>query len=111
MHLRGTVLIVSAGSGLSRKPRPMVVVQASDVDFPETLLVVPLTSRQVSDDFFAPLLLPDDQNGLEIASRAMINRVGPIRKSEIGRIAGSLSAEAMERIDEALQIIMGLGSG
>jgi mRNA interferase MazF len=109
MHPRGTVLIVSAGSGLSRKPRPMIVVQASGVDFPETLLVVPLSSRDVPENLFTPLLTPDEANGLHSASRAMINRVGPIRKSDIGQIVGTISESDIERIDVALQTVLGLG--
>jgi mRNA interferase MazF len=110
MHPRGTVLIVSAGSGLSRKPRPMIVVQASGVDFPDTLLVVPLSSREVPESLYTPLVIPDEHNGLHEASRAMINRVGPIRKSEIGQIVGTLSEMDIARIDEALQTVLGLAS-
>jgi mRNA interferase MazF len=89
----------------------MIVVQASRIDFPDTLLVVPLTSREVSDNVLTPMLLPDDQNGLQDASRAVVNRVGPIRKSDIGHVAGTLSAADIERIDLALQTVLGLGLG
>ncbi len=38
----------------------------------------------------------------------MINRVGAIRKSDIGRIVGALSTADMERVDAALSLVLGL---
>ncbi len=108
MVARGTVLIVSAGGGLAGKPRPAVVVQASQFVFPETLIVVPLTSRKVDDNAAMPVLLPDGSNGLETASKAMIHRIGAIRKSEIGEFIGTLSVEDIARLDASLTLVLGL---
>ena len=109
MVARGTVLIVSVGGGLGGKPRPAIVIQASQFDFPETIIVVPLTTRTAEDNAVMPVLLPDEQNGLVDASKAMTHRISAIRKSDIGRVAGTLSAKDMERVDAALQIVLGIG--
>lgn len=105
---RGTVLIVSAGGGLAGKPRPAVVVQASQFNFPETLIVVPLTSTETEKNAAMLVLLPDMSNGLSEASSLMTHRIGAVRKSDIGKKVGSLSVADMERIDGALSLVLGL---
>jgi mRNA interferase MazF len=105
---RGSVLIVSANGKLSGKPRPAIVIQESQFDFPETLIVVPLTSRHAAENVVMPMLLPDETNGLGDASRAMIHRISAIRKSDIGKVSGKLSSDDMAKIDAALVLVLGL---
>ena len=110
MIARGATVIVSSGSGVSRKPRPAIVIQAADFDFPETVIVVPLTGQLVDDNMIMPLLTPDPQNGIEGVSRAMIHRMGAVRKSDIGRVIGNLSREDIEKVDMALSLVLGLNA-
>jgi mRNA interferase MazF len=111
MVLRGQVLIASTGGSISGKPRPVVVVQDPRFDFADTLIVVPLTTEDAVDRLIRPLIQPDEQNGLDQPSSAMINRIGAIRKSDVGRFAGSLSRPDMERVDAALSLVLGLNTG
>ena len=111
MIARGTVLIVSTTGGLAGKPRPAIVIQASQYDFPETLIVVPLTSLDVNDDLAMPILLPDDMNGLLEPSCLMTQRIAAVRKNDLGKIIGSMSRNDMERVDAALLLVLGLDFG
>jgi mRNA interferase MazF len=106
---RGSVIIVSAGGRLVGKPRPVVVVQASQFDFPETLIVVPLTSVSADENAVTPVLLPDTSNGLAEKSKAMMHRIGAIRKSDVGKNIGMISTEDLAKIDAALMLVLGLG--
>jgi mRNA interferase MazF len=108
MFEKGTILTISGSDGLRGKPRPAVVVQASEFDFPDTLLIVPLTSRDVDDNFITPLIIPDGANGPNEPSRAMVQRMGAIHKANVGNPIGSLSNEDMNRVDAALALILGL---
>ena len=110
MIARGTVLTVSMGGGIGGKPRPVVVVQASDIDFAHTLVVVPLTSRDSADLDLRPVLLPDDANGLKEPSSLMTHRIAAVSKSDIGTAVGALSAMDMERVDAALTLVLGLNA-
>jgi mRNA interferase MazF len=108
MIRRGTVLLVSPGGAGGRKPRPSIVVQADGLDFPETITVVPLTTFDSSTPDLKPTFLPDELNGLKEQSSLMIQRIGSVRKSDIGGIIGDMSGEDMERIDAALMLLLGL---
>lgn len=72
------------------------------------MIVISLTKGDAIDRAIRPLIQPDEQNGLDQPSCAMINRVGAIRKSDIGRIVGALSTADMERVDAALSLVLGL---
>ena len=111
MFARGTVLIVSVGGGLSGKPRPTVVIQAAQFDFPETVIVVPLTSTDQQDNSALPVLLPDSANGLLEPSALMTHRITAARKSDVGNAIGTMSPDDMARIDAALSLVLGLNAG
>jgi mRNA interferase MazF len=109
MIRRGTVLSVSLGGVGGRKPRPSIVVQANGLDFPETIVVVPLTTSDSWDSGLKPTFQPNAINGLKEPSSLMIQRIGSVRKSDVGALIGNLSDEDMDRVDTALSMLLGLG--
>jgi mRNA interferase MazF len=109
MVMRGQVLLASTGGGISGKPRRVVVVQDSRFDFADTLMIVPLTTEDAVDRLIRPMIQPDQQNGLDQPSSAMINRLGAIRKSHVGKNIGMIAAEDLAKIDAALMLVLGLG--
>ena len=108
MAARGSVLTISAGDRVRGKPRPAVVVQNAGFDFPETLIVVPLSSRGVEANAATPLFQPDDGNKLESPSYAMIQRMGAVEKTDVGEVVGNLADIDMQRLDAALALVLGL---
>lgn len=108
MIRRGTVLLVSPGGVGGRKPRPSIVVQASGLDFPETIVVVPLTTSDSAMPDLKPTFQPDETNGLKEQSNLMIQRIGSVRKSDVGDLIGAMSDEDMARVDAALLMLLGL---
>ncbi len=110
MVARGTVVIVSTGGSLVGKPRPAIVIHANQFDFPETRIVVPFTSWDVTDELVMPIFLPDALNGLLEPSSLMTHRIAAIRKSQIGKIIGTMSREDMVRVDLALSLVLGLNA-
>jgi mRNA interferase MazF len=107
---KGTVVVSSSSKGLSGKPRPAIVVQDEKLDLFETVIVIPLTSLHGSDRSINPVISPDEKNGLEHRSMAMVQRVGPVKKTEIGQAIGMLSEADMMRINTAMILILGLGT-
>jgi mRNA interferase MazF len=111
MFKRGTVLTVALGGGSGHKPRPAIAVQASDLDFPETLVVVPFTSENGSTPNLRPVFLPDRSNGLIEPSSLMTHRIMSVRKSAVGKAIGTMSPEDMARVDAALSLVLGFNAG
>lgn len=105
---RARVITAAMGGGSGHKPRPVLVVQASDFESDDTLVVVPFTSGQSSDLTTKPVFRPDGVNGLLEASSLMTHRISAVRKSDVGTIIGKLSPDDMERVDLALALVLGL---
>jgi mRNA interferase MazF len=108
MVRRGDVVVAAVGGEAGNKPRPAVIVQDDAVDGTTTVLMVPLTSDIPASFIARPLFEPTAENGLLLPSLLMSERVMPARRSAIGQVVGRFNAEEMERVEVALQIILGM---
>lgn len=103
---RGEIWSV-AGAGYAGKPRPSVIIQEDRFSHLDSVTILPLTSRDELDD--RPLIEPDVSNGLNVASRAMMDKITTVAKSKLGAKIGELSDGDMERPETAVLVFMGIG--
>jgi mRNA interferase MazF len=108
MIVRGSVLTISARGKVRGKPRPAIAIQADGFDFPETLIVVPLTTHEADPNIATPRFEPDKGNGLESPSFAMIQRMGAVEKTDVGDVIGALSEDDLQRLNSAIAMVLGL---
>ena len=104
---RGDV-VIATGPGFGGKPRPNLVIQADEYLSLSTLILLPITS-DLSDP---PSLLrvridPDDANGLREVSEVMTDIPVTTRPDKVHKYAGTLSAEDMERVEDAIFLVLG----
>ena len=104
---RGAIVIVSIGGGLG-KPRPALIVQTDDWMGTKTVLVAPFTSDIPGDMLLRPVFEPSSENGLRDRSALMVDKITPARWADIGDVAGRLSNDDMERVEVAMQMILGI---
>ncbi len=111
---RGEIWLVALGSGRPGEPgktRPAVVVSVNELISgvaEELIVVVPLSSS------LAPSALRvevEPTTGLERESRAVCRAVRSVASSRLVRRLGSLDGETMERLEQALALILGLNGG
>jgi mRNA interferase MazF len=105
---RGNTIIAVFGGVLGGKPRPAVIVQDDLFDGPVTVLAIPFTSGLKTASFVRPVIEPDDANGLDEPSCPMTDKVFPVRREMIGQVIGMLSDQDMQRIEFAMQAILGM---
>jgi mRNA interferase MazF len=104
---RGDVWTVS-GAGYAGKPRPAVIVQDDVFAATESVTVCSLTTTESSTPMVRPLITPHADNGLKEPSRVMADKVTTTQRKQLGRRIGSLSAQDMEHVDQALTLFLGL---
>lgn len=105
---RGAV-VVCVLAGDFGKPRPAVVVQSDLFNSTHgTITVCPLTSQLVDAPLFRIRIAPRKSNGLKKRSDVMVDKVTGIRRERITETIGSLNAEELQAIDEALARWLGL---
>jgi mRNA interferase MazF len=105
---RGDVVLVVAQGDMG-KPRPGVVVQADDLGETTTsVLICPMSSDLTEFKRTRPLVEPSALNGLRVQSQIMTDKLNALRRDRIRQVIGALDAEALERLDTALLVVLGL---
>ncbi len=100
---RGDVVLIAAG-----KPRPAVIVQDDRFETPSDVLICPFTSTLIDAPIYRLQVNPTPENGLQVASQAMIDKIGPAARTMIGRVIGRLTDDEMARLTQAVATIIGL---
>jgi mRNA interferase MazF len=105
---RGSVVLMVVPGDLGR-PRPGVVVQSDDLG-PDTftVLICPSTSDIDSSRMLRPVVEPTEVNGLLLRSQLMTDKLTPLRRDRIRRVIGKLDADALDALNRALLVVLGL---
>jgi mRNA interferase MazF len=105
---RGEIWTAAAGSGYIGKPRPVVIVQDDRFDATASVTVCAFTTDTTDAPLFRLVVVPDDANGIQAASRLMVDKITTIPKSKVGERLGRLGDEDMIRLDRAMMVFLGL---
>jgi mRNA interferase MazF len=105
---RGSVVLMVVPGELDR-PRPGVVVQSDDLG-PDTftVLVCPSTSDIDTSRRLRPVVEPTAVNGLLLRSQLMTDKLIPVRRDRLRRAIGKLETDALDALDRALLVVLGL---
>ena len=104
---RGEIWTVSGAPGYGSKPRPAVIVQSDVLAETESLVTCGLTALPDSERYFRPGIEPSPSNGLDRFSHVMTEKLTAIPRSKLGERVGALTDDDMERVERALQLVLG----
>lgn len=105
---RGDVVLANL-TGDYGKPRPAVVVQGdviNDLGF-SSVVVCPMTSAVSGVSMVRIAVEPQPANGLSAPSEVMTEKVVAVRRDRLRRTIGQLSDEVMNKVDDALLMVLG----
>lgn len=104
--VKGQVIMVeltSTEANVQRGLRPVIVIQNNIGNkFSPTLIVAPLTSRIKRDMVTHAKLYPTIENGLSVASVALLEQIQTISKDSVKRVLGVLNDVEMKLINKAI---------
>ena len=110
---RGEIYLTALDPTLGReiqKTRPALIIQ-NDVSnrLSEITIVAPITSTvRFPLNPVHVLLVADERTGLSVTSVALFNQIRAVDRIRLTKRLGVVDAEAMERVDEAIKISLGL---
>lgn len=105
---RGDVVVVIMGGEIG-KPRPALVVQADELgERTTTVLLCPMSSDTADTTLLRPQVEPSPENGLRARSQIMTDKLAAVSRTRIRDVIGHLEAAAMEDMDRALLVVLGL---
>jgi mRNA interferase MazF len=105
---RGEVWSSAGGQDYAGKPRPCVVIQSNAYNATNSVTICLLTSTVTLAAYTRPLIEPDDANGLNVPSRAVVDKLTTLPREKLGRQLGRLSDNDVTRLDTAILIFLGL---
>lgn len=90
--------------------RPVVIIQndLGNLHAP-TVIVAPITSRASKPALPTHASIPSGEGGLRRSSTALCEQVRTLEKSRLKRHLGSLSAERLRCVDQALRASLDIG--
>jgi mRNA interferase MazF len=105
---RGEVWTAAGGKDYAGKPRPIVIVQDDRFDATASITICAFTSDPTDAPLFRLVVEPSEVNGLETASRLMVDKSTTMPKTKLGRRIGRLADHDMVRLNRGLMIFLGL---
>lgn len=96
-----------AGGVYASKPRPAAVIQDDRFGGTESVTVCPFTTTAVDAPLLRYPVEADASNGLENDSHLMIDKVTTVRRTNVIRHAGQLSATQLIEAERLLMVFLG----
>ena len=109
---RGDIWLVNLDPTIGyeiRKARPAVIIQ-NDIGnkYSPITIIAPVTSQNIDKIYPIEVLLTKENSGLDIVSKVLLNQIRAIDKRRLTKKLGSVNAEIIEKINEALKISLDL---
>ena len=104
---RGDIVIVLA-QGHYGKPRPAVVIQSDALDEADSVLVSLLTSTITEASFYRLVVTPTIENGLEVPSQVMVDKILALPREKCSLPIGSLDKRSMIALNHMLAVMIGI---
>jgi mRNA interferase MazF len=99
---------VSGGPEYLGKPRPAVVLQDDRFEPTSSVTVCPFTSDPTEAPLLRVLVEPSLINGLQFASRLMVDKITTVSRARVGTLIGRLTDEDLVRLNRAVMVFLGL---
>jgi mRNA interferase MazF len=107
---RGDIWTVAGGSDYAGKPRPVVVIQDDSFDATVSITLCAFTTDDTDAPYIRLLIEPNERNGLQTASRLMVDKITTVPKSKLGARVGRLDDEDIVRLNRAILVFLGLAA-
>lgn len=99
---------MAGGGDYTGKPRPVVVIQDDRFDATDSITVCAFTTDPTDAPLFRVMVEPSERNGLEAASRIMVDKIVTVRRQRVGAYVGELDDEDVVRLNQAVLVFIGL---
>ena len=105
---RGEIWTVAGGPNYAGKPRPTIILQSDKFDATPSVTICPLTGTHVDNVHARLAIAPTEQNGLQVSSQAMVDKIATIPKSKAGYRIGRLDRRDIAKLNTAITLFLGL---
>lgn len=101
-------LVTIAVQGDYGKPRPALVIQASQFDEHPSVTILPITSALVAAPLLRITVQPSAENGLQKPSQVMVDKTMTVPREKVGPVFGRIGADVLVEVDRCLAVFLGI---
>lgn len=101
-------LVTIAVQGDYGKPRPALVIQASQFDEHPSVTILPITSSLVAAPLLRITVQPSAENGLQKPSQVMVDKTMTVPREKVGPVFGRIDADVLVEVDRCLAVFLGI---
>jgi mRNA interferase MazF len=105
---RGEIYTAAARGPYTGKPRPVVIVQDDRFDATGSVTVCPFGTNPVDAPLVRLAIDPTGENGLDLPSRLMVDKVTTVPRSSLGERLGRLRDDELVQMNRSLIVFLGL---
>jgi mRNA interferase MazF len=105
--MRGELVTIAMQGDLG-KPRPALVIQASQFSEHSSATVLPITSTLVTAPLLRVTIRPSAKNGLLRPSQVMVDKAITVRRDKLGPVFGHIEADALLEVERCLAVFLGI---
>src|SRR5262245_9359499 len=105
---RAEIWTVAGGPDYAGKPRPAAILQDDAFEGTASITLCPFTTHLVDAPLIRLPIEPTKQNGLNVASHLMVDKITTVVRSKLQKRLGRLADEDMIRLNRAVLVFLGL---
>ena len=105
---RGEIWTVAGGPDYAGKPRPAIILQSDKFDATPSVTVCLVTDTQVDNVHARFVIAPTEQNGLQVHSQVMVDKIATLPRSKAGYRIGQLDRRDVAKLNTAITLFLGL---
>src|SRR5262245_45238517 len=105
---RAEIWTVAGGPDYAGKPRPAVILQDDAFEGTASVTVCPFTTNMVDAPLIRLPVEPTEQNGLNVGSQLMADKITTVARSKLQKRVGKLADENVIRLNRAVLVFLGL---
>lgn len=105
--MRGDLVTITM-QGDFGKPRPALVIQASQFSEHTSVTVLPITSTMVAAPLLRVTVQPGAENGLEVPSQIMVDKAMTVKRNKVGAAFGHVDADTLVQVERCLAVFLGI---
>jgi mRNA interferase MazF len=105
---RAEIWTVAGGPDYAGKPRPAVILQHDAFEGTASITVCPFTTHLVDAPLIRLPVEPTKQNGLNVGSHLMADKITTVARSKLQKRVGKLADEDLVRLNRAVLVFLGL---
>ena len=107
---RGEIWTQAGGPGYAGKPRPALIVQSDLLTETESVVTCLFTTHEGAAIPSRVAITATAANGLDADSDLMADKVTAVPRVRLGNRVGAVTAEDMDRVEQALLLVLGFES-